>query len=136
NQFINEIQTGTGTDADITQHRAGGALYNIHSDAASSELAETFPLTPGQLIAIGGGGKAWTLYHLAEIADFASIRVQSALVPGLVVELPPDGGDSIMITVDPLDPKVSHVTLISTDDHDMSPAQDDLERINILSDES
>ena len=37
-QTVVEIQTGTGTEADITNYTAGTTIYHIHSDAASPEL--------------------------------------------------------------------------------------------------
>lgn len=37
---ITEVQTGTGTEADITIYQAGSATYNVHSDAAGNEGSE------------------------------------------------------------------------------------------------
>jgi hypothetical protein len=126
NQFINELQVGTGTEADITQYVTPGATYNIHSDAASPELAESFPAAPGQPLKVIGVGKPWFLIPLIEGRagpDMDVVTVRTALLVGTVpvVDNPlggpdPDGGgvsDTITLAVNAGNPAFTDITLTS-----------------------
>jgi hypothetical protein len=133
NQFINEVQVGTGTEADITPYTVPGALYNIHSDAALSELPETFPAAPFQLIALAGGGKGWLFYTMVEgTCGFDCARLQSvraAFVPGNGVVNEAGGGisDILNVVAQPGNPNFSNITLTSFADDNNSTLLDDLE---------
>jgi len=138
NQFINEIQVGTGTEADITTYTATGAEYNIHSDAASPENPEVFPPVPGQQIQFPGGGKGWVLYHMVEGVtgncgpDCARLTsVKNAIVRGALAVPENEPGkpagisDTITVAAQAGNPAFSNITLTSfPDDNDSTPAQD------------
>lgn len=64
-QTVVEIQTGTGTEADITTYTAGTATYRIHSDAANPEIqpepSGDIP-EPATLLLLGGGLAAVAIF--------------------------------------------------------------------------
>jgi hypothetical protein len=133
NQFINEIQAGTGTEADITPYQVPGALYNVHSDAANAEGPEVFPSAPFQLIALAGGGKGWVFYHMVEGScgpDCAQLQsVRAAFVPGggVVPEVGGGVSDTLNVAAQNGNPNFSNITLKSFADDTNSTAADDLE---------
>lgn len=74
-QFLTEIQTGTGTDSDVTQYLVTGGTYNVHSDSPSNETAD-----PGGGGGGGGGGPIPGgapldgMHHFVNIVDDAAFE--------------------------------------------------------------
>ena len=93
NQIIDEIQTGTGTDADITPYSVPYALYNFHSDAAVNEGPEEPPIImPGGPIGIGKRNRAVFLSEDGCLANNNVFTVDFLLQGGPMPDPPPGPG--------------------------------------------
>jgi PEP-CTERM motif len=109
--FLNEIQSGTGTNLDVTPYQATGALYNIHSDAASTppDVSDVVTLLPGA--PIGGGNQLVLLGEAGTMIGALPLNFRA--VDGMDDVAEPGGAGAISDTLVWATNPVTGVTTVS-----------------------